>query len=310
MKRIILLLLFSLNAYAYPEKTVRIVVPQSIGGSTDIAARILSKHLNTETSINHIIHNKPGAGSITGTEYAAKATPDGHTLLIVATSFTITPALIDKLPYDPTKDFTPISQMVELSNVVVVLPKSDIKIFSDLFNKQVKVGYSGVGTSSHLAIEMLLSMSKNKFDFLMIPYRGGAPALQAVFSSEVDVNFAALSSVTHHIKNNQIRAIATTNSIRIHQFPNIPTISELGFRDFRHIAWVGIFAPANTPTHITNIISKNTNKVLTQSIVREQYAEHGMEIINSSSNQFKREIETEIRKYKILVKERNIRHGF
>jgi tripartite-type tricarboxylate transporter receptor subunit TctC len=308
---ILLALLFSVDVYAkYPEKPVRFIVPFRAGGSTDIAARILAKHLQDETKINYIIQNKPGAGNLTGTEYASKSTPDGYTLLVVATSFAITPALVEKMPYDPVRDFIPISQIVELSNVVVVFPKSNIQTLSDLTKRKITVGHSGIATSSHLAIELLISMGKNKFDFLLVPYSGGSHALQAVLTQDVDINFASLSSAIPLIKNNQLRAIATTSSSRINRLPDIPTVSESGFPQFRDTSWVGMLAPRNTPSHIINDISQLVNKILMSDLIKEQFSKYEMEVTNLSRAEFARKIANEIKKYKILVKERNIKYEF
>lgn len=298
----IILLLLSVNVCA---DNIRMVVPQSIGGSTDIAGRILAKNYITQFSGNLIIHNKPGAGSITGTEYVSNSTPDGKTLLLVATSFTITAASGIKLPYDVRKDFIPITQLVELPNVVVVSTNSKIKTLNDLNTHQVKVGYSGIGSSSHLAIEMFISMSKS--NFLMVPYKGGGPALNAILSNEVDVNFAAISTVLPFILTNQLKPIAITSSKRFKLLNNVPTISELGHGNYKHSAWIGILAPAKTPKYtIKNLESKFISLLQNEKIVGE-YISSGMSVLANDGKTFEKNISNDLNKWENLIKDRNIK---
>jgi tripartite-type tricarboxylate transporter receptor subunit TctC len=281
------------------------VVPQSIGGSTDIAGRILAKNFNAQFSGNLIIHNKPGAGSITGTEYVSNSTSDGKTLLLVATSFTITAASGIKLPYDVRKDFIPITQLVELPSVVVVSANSKIKTLNDLNTHHVKVGYSGIGSSSHLAIEMFISMSK--CNFLMVPYKGGGPALNAILSNEVDVNFAAIPTVLPFVLTNQLKPIAITSNKRFKLLKNVPTISEVGYSNYKHSAWIGILAPTKTPKHTIKNLEDRFISLLQNENTVDDYINSGMSVLANDRKTFEKNISDDLNKWENLIRDRNLK---
>lgn len=290
MKFFIILLFVFTNCHA--SDSIRFIVPQSIGGSTDVAARILGKNLNTNT----IVHNKPGAGSVTGIEYAKRQTPNGNNFLVVASSFTLNTVFAPITAYDPINDFIPIKQFVELPNVIVVSTNSNIRTIKDITqNESLIFGHSGIGTSSYVAMKLFMSTVNKKY--LLVPYKGGAPAIQSILTKETDVNFAALSSALPLIRTNQIRPIAITSTKRIH---DIPTLSEVGIPNLKYMAWIGILAPQNTSKKIIDDMEKQINGVLSKTSVVQEFQHHGMEVINQSRKEFSDNIKYEIKKWKSL----------
>ena len=199
-------------ADSYPSRPIRVIVPQSAAGSTDVAARALTDRLSESLKQNIVVDNRPGAGSLNGTEMVAKAAPDGYTLLAIAASLTITPAMHSKLPFGPGTDFAPITQIADLPHIVVVHPSVAAKNIPELVALlksrpgQITCGYSGIGTSTHLAIELFQYMSQTKM--LLVPYKGGTPAMTALLGGEVQVNFAARSTALPHIRAGKLRALA------------------------------------------------------------------------------------------------------
>lgn len=291
MKKFLFILLFTItNCYA--DSPTRFIVPQSIGGSTDVAARILGKNLNTNT----IVHNKPGAGSVTGIEYAKRQAPNGNNFLVVASSYTLNTVFAPVMTYDPVNDFVPIKQFVELPNVIVVSVNSNIKTIKDIIqNESLIFGHSGIGTSSYVAMKLFMSTVNKKY--LLVPYKGGAPAIQSILTRETDVNFAALSSALPLIRTNQIRAIAITSTKRIH---DIPTLSDVGITNIKYMAWIGILAPKNTSKKIIDDMEKQINNALSKTNVMQEFQHHGMEVINHSHKEFSDNIKYEIKKWKSL----------
>ncbi len=310
----VLLLAGSLPALAadhYPSRPIRVIVPQSAGGSTDVAARVLTDRLTESLKQNIVVDNRPGAGSLNGTEAVAKSAPDGHTLLIIAASLTITPALQANLPFDPVRDFAPITQIVDLPHILVVHPNVAAKSVSELVallkakSGQIAAGFSGIGTSTHLAIELFQHMSQTKM--LLVPYKGGAPAMTALLGGEVQVNFATSSTGIPHIRSGKIRGLAVTAAKRSTAIPELPTVAEAGVKGYQHASWVGLLAPAKTPRPIIERLQAESVKIIQRDDIRKLFLRQGMEPEGSSSQEFAAAIREEVDKWKKLVKAAGIK---
>lgn len=295
----------------YPSRPIRVIVPQSAGGSTDVAARVLTDRLTEVLKQNIVVDNRPGAGSLHGTEAAAKAAPDGHTLLIIAASLSITPALQANLPYDPVRDFAPITQIVDLPHIVVVHPAVQAKTLADLVALlkakpgQISAGFSGIGTSTHLAIELFQYMSQTKM--LLVPFKGGAPAMTSLLSGEVQVNFGTSSTALPHIRAGKLRALAVTGAKRSQAAPDIPTVAEAGVKGYQHASWVGMLAPAKTPKPVIDRLHAESVKILARSDVRNGFLKSGMEAEGNSPKEFADNIVREVEQWKKLVKTAGIK---
>jgi len=301
----------SVAAADYPVRPIRIIVPQSAGGSTDVAARVLTDKLTESLKQNIVVDNRPGAGSLNGTETVAKSAPDGYTLLIIAASLTITPALQTNLPFDPVRDFSPITQIVDLPHIVTVHPNVAAKSIGELVALlkakpgQIAAGFSGIGTSTHLAIELFQYMSQTKM--LMVPYKGGAPAMTALLGGEVQVNFATSSTGIPHIRSGKLRGLAVTGAKRSTAIPELPTVSEAGVKGYQHASWVGMLAPAKTPKPVIDRLHAESVKVIARNDIRASFLKQGMEAEGNTPQEFAATITREVDQWIKLVKSAGIK---
>lgn len=299
------------SAADYPSRPIRIIVPQSAGGSTDVAARLLTERLMESLKQNVVVDNRPGAGSLNGTETVAKSAPDGYTLLIIAASLTITPALQSNLPFDPVRDFAPITQIVDLPHIVTVHPNVAAKSIGELVALlkakpgQIAAGFSGIGTSTHLAIELFQYMSQTKM--LLVPYKGGAPAMTALLGGEVQVNFATSSTGIPHIRSGKLRGLAVTGGKRSAAIPELPTVAEAGVKGYQHASWVGMLAPAKTPKPVIDRLHAESVKILARDEIRKSLLKQGMEAEGNTPQEFTATIAREVDQWKKLVKSAGIK---
>lgn len=301
----------AMAADAYPSRPIRVIVPQSPGGSTDVAARIVTDRLSEALKQQFVVDNRPGAGSLHGTDMVAKAAPDGHTLLVIAASLTITPALQANLPFDPVRDLAPITQFADLPHIVVVHPgvpaKSLAEFIALLKSKpgSITCGYSGIGTSTHLAIELFQHVSQTRM--LLVPYKGGSPAMTALLGGELQVNFAASSTALPHIRAGKLRALAVTGARRSAAAPELPTVAEAGVKGYQHASWVGMLAPAKTPRAIIERLHAESVKIVRSAEVKTLFFRRGMEVDGNSPAEFAATIREEVDKWKKLVKAAGIK---
>ncbi len=298
-------------AQDYPVKPIRIIVPQSAGGSTDMVARIVTQRLDDVLKQSMVVDNRPGAGSINGTDIVAKATPDGYTLLAVAASFTITPSMRKKLPYSPARDFAPISQLASLPHILVLHPSVPLKSVKELiaFAKanpgKLNCASSGVGTSTHLAAEQF--MHKTGTRMLVVPYKGGAPGVTALVGGQVQLYFAAISTALPHVKSGRLHALAVTSTKRASVAPELPTVAEAGVPGYEHSSWVGILAPAKTPRPVIEKLHGEIVRIVLSPDVKKLFFRDGLEAVGNSPEEFGAIIKAEIAKWKNLVKVAGIR---
>ena len=301
----------------FPNKVIRLVVPFPAGGATDNIARPLAVELAVMNKWNVVIDNKPGAGANIGAEIVARSAPDGYTWLMgsVGTHGINLPLYTQgggKLPFDPVKDFTPISLAAEFPNVLVVNPefakRNKINSVNDLIQYaranpgKVNMASSGNGTSIHMAGELFKSMTKT---FMVhLPYRGSPPAVTDLIAGNVDIMFDNLPSSINFIKSGKLKALAVTSAKRSTAFPDLPTIAEAAnLPGYEATSWFGVLAPANLPPELLNTISREVIKAIQSPSVREKYAAMGAEAVGNTPAQFGVYINKEIAKWTKVVKD-------
>src|SRR5258707_6943323 len=238
----------------YPDRIVRIVVPFAPGGGTDVIARTVAQDRAKDLGATVIIENKPGAGTIIGTEAVATSEPDGYTLLMGTFANAVNPSLNAKLPYDPHKDFAPVALIARSFNIVVVNPKSPFQSIADLVAaakadpEKLSYGTFGTGTSAHLAGELFKNMAK--VNLTTVPYKGAAPAITDLIGGQIQVMFTTVASAASLIEGGQLRALAVTSAERSPAFPRLPTVAEAGVPGYAAEGWDGLFWPCRTPREL------------------------------------------------------------
>ncbi|MGF6308235.1 tripartite-type tricarboxylate transporter receptor subunit TctC [Bradyrhizobium sp. i1.8.4] len=250
----------------YPDHIVKIVVPFAPGGGTDVVARTLAQEMQKDLGVTVIIENKPGAGTIIGTQSVAASPADGYTLLMATFANAVNPSLHSKLPYDAHKDFAPVALVARSFNVVVVSPASPIKSIADLIAvakadpEKLSYGTYGTGTSAHLAGELFKHMAS--VNLTTVPYKGAAPAITDLIGGKIQVMFTTVASCASLVAAGQLRAIAVTSAERSPAFPQLPTVSEAGVSGYLAESWYGLYAPANTPPDIIDRLNKSAAKAV------------------------------------------------
>jgi tripartite-type tricarboxylate transporter receptor subunit TctC len=299
------------GAQTYPTKPVRIIVPQSAGGSTDLVARPLAAQLGNGLGQNVIVENRPGAGSIVGTDAVAKSAPDGYTLLMVAASFTITPSVYKQLPFDAVRDFSPVTQVSAFPNILVV-PKAfpantaqELIAYVKARPGQLNYASSGIGTGTHLSMEMLKYMTG--MEIVNVPYKGGAPAVQALVAGQVQLNLATISTALPQVKSGVLKALAVTTAKRWPSIPDIPTLAESGVTGYDYASWVGMLAPAKTPAPIVNRLWNESAKAARTEEMRKVLAQEAAEPVGNSPSEFAGIIERELGVWKKVVEAAGIK---
>ena len=300
-----------LPAAAYPDRPIRIIIPLPPGGAVDIVARLLQPHLEKSLGKPLIIENKPGASGIIGAGNVANADPDGHTLLLVPTTFTINAALHQKLPFDPVKSFEPVAIVGRNALMFLVNPKVEaktLKEFADLARaKPGRLNYATPGASSqaHLLLELWSSQAGIKMQH--VPYRGGAPAVMATVTGEAHMTLISPTASLPQIESKMLRALATGGARRETQLPDVPTAAEAGFPDFRALQWIGLLATGGTPKPIIDRLNAEVQRALQLPEIKARLAEQGMTIAGGPASDFRVLIETEIRQWTEVAHKAKIR---
>ncbi|MBI2295066.1 MAG: tripartite tricarboxylate transporter substrate binding protein [Betaproteobacteria bacterium] len=298
-------------AQAYPTKPIRVIVPQSAGGSTDLVARVVAQRLADAVKQPVVVDNRPGAGSLHGTDLVAKATPDGYTLLVVAASFTINPSIRKNLPFDPLRDFMPVTQLVTLPHILVVHPSVPVKTVKELiaFAKsrpgQLNYGSSGIATSTHMAAELFRHMTGT--DMVNVPYKGGAPGMVALLGGQVQLYFATISTAIPHIRAGKLRALGVTSAKRSVAAPEFPTIAEAGVPGYEHASWVGMLSPAKTPQPTVSKLNAEAVKIVQAPDAKTLLLRDGLESVGDTPKEFAAIIKTEVAKWHEVVKAAGIK---
>jgi tripartite-type tricarboxylate transporter receptor subunit TctC len=295
----------SAGAAAYPDRPVRIIAPFAAGGPSDLLARLLSVKLGEALSGSFYVENRAGGGGNIGTSAAARAAPDGYTLLLTSSAFVLNPGLYKQVPYDPAKDFAPIAELVTSPNVFIATPASGLTSMTELVararEKPEALNYAsaGVGTTPHLAGEWLKSITG--ISMAHVPFAGAGPALQAILSGTVPIMCAALPGAHPLILNRDVRALAVTGSERWYDLPDVPTMIELGYKDFLSDTFHGMLAPAGTPPEIVERLATVLLQALRQPAFHEQLRSLGFEVIGSGPDGLRQRIEREGPRYRDLI---------
>ena len=295
MKKIFGSLLFSAiasNAYAaYPEQPIKLVVPFPAGGTTDVLARILAAKLTERMGQPVVVDNRGGAGGTIASMVVAKSAPDGYTFILGTNgTHAVNYALAPKPTYHPLNDFTPVTTVAEVPNVLVVSSKSPYKTLAELISAakakpgELSHASTGIGASPSLSFNVLKNMSQ--IDVIEVMYKGGAPALTALFSGEVTFGFDGVATSTSHIKAGTLRPLAVSSTYRIPTLPEVPTIAESGYPGFDVAAWYGVWSPAQTPAAIVQKVNAELNVILKMPDVREKFEGIGAKMMGGSVEDF------------------------
>jgi tripartite-type tricarboxylate transporter receptor subunit TctC len=295
---------------AYPSRPIHIIVPFGAGGPGDVFARLMAQKLGENLGRNVLVENHPGAGGTIGTGVAARAKPDGYTLVVVSSTFMINASLYDRLPYDTIKDFAPITIAATTPNVLIVHPSVPAHNVKDLValiraKKYDNYAMGGAGTPSHVSAE-LFRLALN-LDLTPIPFTGGGPAIASVIAGHTPISFAALAPATGGIKQGVLRALAVTSKTRSIVLPDVPTLAEAGFPDQENDTPQGILAPAGTPRPIIDLLNREIAKVMAAPDVKQRMLAIGFEPMVTTPEEFAERIKTDIPRLGRIVRDAHIK---
>jgi tripartite-type tricarboxylate transporter receptor subunit TctC len=298
-------------AQHYPQRPVRVVVGFPAGGPTDVIARLVAQGLSESLGQQFYVENVGGAGGNTAAGQVARVTPDGYTIMAISTGFMVNPSLYAKVPYDPVKDFAPVSLVAASPNVVVVNPQVPAKTLAELVelirNNPGKYSYAGPGVGSTPQLGGELFRLTYKLDLVHVPFAGAAPAVQSTMGGHTPIAFTALPSSLAAIQAGQVRAIGVAASERAPQVPDVPTFAEQGMKDQEADTLTGIVAPAGTPKEIVDLLAREIKKTVDRPEVRERLAVLGFRPVANTPDEFSARIKSEIAKWGKVVHDANLR---
>jgi tripartite-type tricarboxylate transporter receptor subunit TctC len=293
MRKIFLLICslaaFTVTAQTYPSKPIRFIVPSPPGGGTDTLTRLVANRLGADGQWQFFVDNRPGAGGNLGMDAAAKAAPDGYTIVMgESANLLINPALYAKMPFDPAKDLAPIALVGTVPLVLVVAPDKGIDSAGALVaaakTKKLAFASSGSGTVGHLTAESWKQAAG--IDLLHVPYKGAGPAVTDVMGGQVDLHFGSLPAVVSHVKGGRLRALAVTTPKRIAQLPDVPTLGEAGYKDFDARVVYGVLAPAGTPREVVAKLNQDINRALKSADLQASLDKAGLEASPGTADEF------------------------
>jgi tripartite-type tricarboxylate transporter receptor subunit TctC len=299
------LMLYGSAQAAFPERPIRLIVAQTPGGNADIIGRALAEGLSERLGQTVIVDNRGGASGIIAIELTVRAPADGHTLLLVASSFGVNPALKRKLSYDQSRDLAPITLVATAPNILVVGPALQVKSVDELIQVaksrpgQLTFGSSGNLGSPHLAGELFKLMTG--VNMTHVPYKGAAASLTDLIAGRISMSFASLPSAIGHVRSGRLRALAVTSEKRFSLVPELPAISELGLPGFETSAWQGLLAPANTPRPIINRVNAESASTLASPAMKTLLAANGAEAVGNSPAAFAAFVQNQVAKWTKVV---------
>src|SRR6478609_3092916 len=294
----------------YPSRTIRYVVPYPPGAFNDTLARIVSQKLSEAWNVPVVVENRPGGGTLIGTESVAKAAPDGYTLLGVAFPFGSNPSIYKSLPYDTVKDFTPLILGGQTQNLLVIrpsMPINTVQEFLDYARKnpgKVSYGSTGIGSSNHLSMELFKSMTG--IDIVHVPYKGSAPMVNDMLGGHIDIAFDNTPNVLPQVNGDKLRALGVSSKARSGLAPNVPTVSEAGVPGYEVTVWFGIVGPASMKPEIVQKLNAELNAIFAMDDVKRRFVDQGVEPVGGTPAQFADHIRAEIQKWAKVVKDANI----
>ena len=298
-------------AQAYPTRPVRVIVPFAPGGPTDVLARLVAQKLSQSFGQQFYIENQAGVGGNLGMGAGARAIPDGYTITAVSGSYVVNPSLYPQIPYDPYKDFAPVTLAAVSPNVLVIhpsIPAGNVKeliAFLGANPGKYSFAHAGTGTTSQLSGE-LFKQSQN-LDIVAVPFNGSAPAIQATLAGHTLIAFTALTPAVPHVKDGKLRALAVTTPKRSPALPDVPTLAEAGLPNQESDTIFGILVPAHTPEPVITLLHKEISNVLTQPGIEDKLASLGFEAIVSTPDEFAARIENDISKWAKVIRAANIK---
>jgi tripartite-type tricarboxylate transporter receptor subunit TctC len=295
----------------YPARPVQVIVPYGPGGPTDVFARLVTQKLSERLGKQFYVENIPGAGGNIGTGRAARAAPNGHTMLVTVNSFVINPSFFDKVPYDPYKDFEPVTLAVASTNVLIVnssVPATTVKeLIAVIRASPGKYGFAstGVGQAAHLAGESLrVSLG---LDIVQVPYNGGGPAVAAVVAGHTPIGIVALAAAAPYIQGGTLRALAVLGKTRSLSVPAVPTIAEAGYPVIQWDSWVGVLMPARTPKQIVILLNREIAEIVTQADMKDRWAVLGFEPVVNTPEEFADVIKDDFQTWAKVIRATNIK---
>jgi tripartite-type tricarboxylate transporter receptor subunit TctC len=296
---------------AYPDRPIKIVVPFAPGGGTDVVARTLAQEMARDLGATIVIENKPGAGTIIGTQAVAASDPDGYTLLMGTFANAVNPSLKAKLPYDPHADFAPVALIARSFNVVVVNPESPYHSIVELIAaakaepEKLSYGTYGTGTSAHLAGELFKNLAK--VNLTTVPYKGAAPAITDLIGGQIQVMFTTVASAASLIQGGQLRALAVTSAQRSPAFPDLPTVAEAGVPGYSAESWYGLFAPAKTPRDVIERLNKSAAAAVQSEAFKKLGVNEGLVMVASPPQELDRYFRGEEERWRKVILDAGIK---
>ena len=299
------------HAQNYPTRPVKIIVPFATGGPADNYARFMAQRLQDSLGQTFVVDNKPGAGSVIGTDLAAKAAPDGYTLLLMSNTQTVNETLIPNKPYGLMKDFVGVAPINYSDLVLVVNPTKGLNTLADVIRvakaQPGKLNYasSGPGTPYHMAGELFKSMAK--IDMVHVPYKGSSGARTDVLGGQVDMMFDAVTTMTEQVKAGKVKAVGATGKVRSDVLPDVPTLNEAGVPGYEATIWLGIMAPKGTPKAVVDKLNEAVSKISSQTDIKQQWAKQGAVPLVMNPVAFDKYLQDDIAKWAGVIKSANIK---
>ena len=299
------------HAQNYPTRPVKIIVPFATGGPADNYARFMAQRLQDSLGQTFVVDNKPGAGSVIGTDLAAKAAPDGYTLLLMSNTQTVNETLIPNKPYGLMKDFVGVAPINYSDLVLVVNPSKGMNTLADVIRvakaQPGKLNYasSGPGTPYHMAGELFKSMAK--IDMVHVPYKGSSGARTDVLGGQVDMMFDAVTTMTEQVKAGKVKAVGATGKVRSDVLPDVPTLNESGVSGYEATIWLGIMAPKGTPKAVVDKLNEAVSKISSQTDIKQQWAKQGAVPLVMNPVAFDKYLQDDIAKWAGVIKSANIK---
>ena len=301
----------TMQAQQFPVKPIHIVVPFAAGGGTDLIARVMGPGMAQDLGQPVIVDNKPGGGTILGTDLVAKSPPDGYTLVLATFAHAVNPSLQAHLPYDTAKAFAPISLVGRSPNVLVVRPDRPYKSVNDLLAEararpgKLTYGSYGNGTSAHLAAELLKNLAK--VDITHIPYRGSSPAITDLLGGQIDMMLTTISSAAAHLDSGKLRALAVTSATRSPAYPDVPTLAEAGVKGYLAESWYGLYAPTGTPPEVIARLNHAVKAATATEAFRKRVESEGLVVSAGPPQELDRYVGAEIERWKKIVQDAHIK---
>lgn len=298
-------------AQSYPTRAIKLVVPSSPGGGTDIVARILGQKLSEQLGQQFVVENRAGAGTVIGNDAVAKSAPDGYTLLMGLSTLAINPSMYAKLPYDALRDFAPISQSVSACNILILHPSVPAKTVVELIALarakpgSLTFGSAGMGTNPHLSGELFKSLAR--IDMVHVPFKGSGQSIISQVAGEIAANFPSVPTAMPYVKVGRLRGIGVTTLKRVEVLPDVPSIAEAGLPGYEATQWFGLLAPAGTPRPIIDRLYQESSRALRSADMKERMTAEGLEVVGSTPEEFASYIRSETEKWTQVIKAAGIK---